>query len=131
MSLVPNDLKFTENHEWVLLEENGVARVGITDHAQAMLGDLVFIELPEEGTTLAFGEECAVVESVKAASDVYSPLSGEVIANNPALEETPETINTDPYHEGWIFKLQLADTSELDNLLDAAAYTALCAQEDD
>ena len=130
MSLIPNDLLYTESHEWVLQEGEGVISVGITDHAQGLLGDLVYVELPEVGAELAVGDECAVVESVKAASDVYTPVSGQVIEGNTSLDDTPETINEDPYHEGWLFKMKLADASDLDNLLSAEAYQALCEQDD-
>ena len=104
--------------------------IGITDHAQALLGDLVFVELPEVDDELAAGDECSVVESVKAASDVYAPVSGVVTEGNALLENEPETINTDPYQEGWLFKLKLAEPSDLENLLDAKAYQALCDQDD-
>ncbi|MEL6710765.1 MAG: glycine cleavage system protein GcvH [Pseudomonadota bacterium] len=130
MSHIPDNLKFTTSHEWVQLADDGTANIGITDHAQTLLGDLVFVELPEVGDDLAQGDECAVVESVKAASDVYAPVSGQVVACNGALEDAPETINEDPYAEGWLFRLKLSDTAELDDLLDAAAYRALCEQDD-
>ena len=126
MSLIPNDLLYTESHEWVLQEGDGMVSIGITDHAQALLGDLVFVESPEVGTELAVGDECAVVESVKAASDVFAPVSGVVVESNPLLEDAPETINEDPYQEGWLFKLKLADLSDLEGLLNADAYQALC-----
>ncbi len=122
MSNVPSELKYRETHEWVRTEEDGTVTVGITDHAQELLGDLVFVELPEPGKTVSAGGECAVVESVKAASDVYSPLSGEVVAVNEALADAPETVNDDPYGAGWLFKLRPADALELDQLLDAEAY---------
>lgn len=129
MSLIPNDLLYTESHEWVLQEGEGVISVGITDHAQRLLGDLVYVELPEVGTELAVGDECAVVESVKAASDVYTPVSGQVTEGNTSLDDAPETINEDPYHEGWLFKIKIADPSDLDSLMNAEAYQALCDQE--
>jgi glycine cleavage system H protein len=129
MSNAPNDLKYTKSHEWIRVEGDGTVTVGITDHAQELLGDMVFVELPETGASFSSGEECAVVESVKAASDVYSPLSGEITAINEALADTPETINQDPFGDGWIFKLKLEDESELANLLDADGYDAQVAEE--
>jgi glycine cleavage system H protein len=121
MSNLPTDLKYTATHEWVRINGDGTATVGITDHAQEQLGDMVFVELPELGRVLAAAEECAVVESVKAASDIYSPLAGEIVAINEALADTPELINQDPYGEGWLFRLRIDGT--LDGLMDAAAYT--------
>jgi len=129
MSQVPEDLKYTRNHEWARAEADGTVTVGITDHAQETLGDLVFVEPPEEGTEVRAEEACAVVESVKAASDVYSPIGGEVIQGNEALGDSPELVNSDPYGEGWILQIRPADPSELDNLLDAAAYQELVADE--
>jgi len=123
MSSIPSDLKYAKSHEWVRAEGD-VVTVGITDHAQELLGDLVFVDLPEVGTSVETDGECGVVESVKAASDVYSPLAGEVVEVNAALADAPETINSDPYGEGWIFKLRLADAAELDGLLDAAGYAS-------
>ena len=122
MSEIPSELLYRESHEWVRYDEDGTATVGISDHAQAQLGDMVFIELPEPGMSYEQGDACAVVESVKAASDVYAPLTGEVIENNSALEDSPELVNSDPYGDGWLFRLQLSDPSELDGLLDAEAY---------
>lgn len=122
MSNVPGDLKYTKSHEWVRIEDDGTAVVGITDHAQAALGDLVFVETPEVGATFDAGDACAVVESVKAASDVYSPLAGEVVDANGDLADTPELVNQDPYGDGWIMKLRLDDTDELEELLDADDY---------
>lgn len=130
MSNVPSELRYTKSHEWVRREDDGTVTIGITDHAQELLGDLVFVEAPEAGTSYAAGDDCAVVESVKAASDVYSPLSGEVTGANEALADSPETINSDPYGEGWIFKMSLADEGELDGLLDATAYSEQIAAED-
>ena len=130
MSNIPDNMKFTTSHEWVQLADDGTARVGITDHAQSALGDLVFVELPETGDVLARGDECAVVESVKAVSDVFAPMSGQVVACNETLVDAPETLNEDPYEEGWLFRLQLSDASELDDLLDAAAYRVLCEQDE-
>ncbi|MBK1733735.1 glycine cleavage system protein H [Halorhodospira abdelmalekii] len=129
MTQVPNDLKYTQNHEWVRLEGDGQVTIGVTDHAQESLGDLVFVEPPEAGAIVRAEEACAVVESVKAASDVYTPVSGEVVEINETLADSPELINTDPYGEGWIMRIQLADASELDTLLDAAAYQELIADE--
>ena len=130
MSNIPSDLRYTKSHEWVKQDDDGNVVVGISDHAQELLGDLVFVEVPEVGTTLSAGDDCAVVESVKAASDVYSPLNGEVVEANEALSETPELINSDPYGDGWIFKVKLSDTAELDELLDASGYDAVIAEED-
>jgi glycine cleavage system H protein len=122
MSDIPSDLLYRESHEWVRSDEDGTVTIGISDHAQAQLGDMVFIELPEPGMSYEQGDACAVVESVKAASDVYAPLSGEVIENNSALEDSPELVNTDPYGDGWLFRMQIEDKSELNGLLDAEAY---------
>jgi glycine cleavage system H protein len=129
MSNTPNELRYAKSHEWARLEDDGTVTVGITHHAQAALGDVVFVELPDIGATLAAGDEAGVVESVKAASDIYAPVSGEVIAVNEVLEDEPETINADPYHDGWFFKLRPTDDSELDNLLSAEDYDAECEQE--
>ena len=122
MSEIPAELLYRESHEWVRYDEDGSATVGISDHAQAQLGDMVFIELPEPGMSYDQGDACAVVESVKAASDVYAPVTGEVIETNSALDESPELVNNDPYGDGWLFRMQLAKPSELDGLLDAQAY---------
>jgi glycine cleavage system H protein len=127
MSTVPAELKYSESHEWVQDNGDGTVTIGITDHAQEALGDLVFVELPEVGREVAVEEACAVVESVKAASDIYSPLSGEIVEINEALVDAPETINQEPYTDGWIFKLRLADAGELAKLLDADAYTQFAA----
>ncbi len=121
MSQIPDNLKYTQSHEWIL-REGEIVTVGITDHAQELLGDLVFVELPENGTTVDAGEECAVLESVKAASDVYSPLSGEVVETNQEVADNPELVNQSPFGDGWLFKLKLNDEAELENLLDAAGY---------
>ncbi len=118
---VPTDLKYTKDHEWVRLEADGTATVGITDHAQAALGDLVFVELPKPGRALKAGEACAVVESVKAASDVYAPIAGEVLAANDTLAATPESVNQDAY-AAWLFRIKPADANALAALLDAKAY---------
>lgn len=129
MSNTPSDLKYASSHEWARLEEDGTVTVGITDHAQNALGDVVFVELPEVGRELTAGQEAGVVESVKAASDIYAPISGEVIAINEVLEDSPETINGDAYHLGWFFRIQPSDPAELDSLLDADAYQELCDDE--
>lgn len=130
MSHTPSELKYASSHEWARLEEDGTVTVGITDHAQAALGDVVFVELPEVGTVLAAGDDAGVVESVKAASDVYAPVAGEVIEINVLLEDNPEMVNTDPYNEGWFYKLQPADTEELEALLSAGDYQQQCEDED-
>ncbi|RFF27188.1 MULTISPECIES: glycine cleavage system protein GcvH [unclassified Wenzhouxiangella] len=122
MSDIPSDLRYAESHEWVSQEEEGVVKVGISEHAQEQLGDLVFVELPEEGETFGRGDACAVVESVKAASDIYCPVSGEVTVVNEALADTPEIVNNDPYGDGWLFSVKLDDSGELDDLMDAEAY---------
>ena len=129
MSNTPDDLKYTKEHEWVRDNGDGTVSVGITDHAQDSLGDLVFVELPEVGRQVASGDACAVVESVKAASDIYSPLDGEIVEANDALGDAPETINEDAYGGGWIFKLRLSAAGQLDGLLDATGYQALVAEE--
>jgi len=122
MSDIPADLKYIASHEWVRVEGDGTVTVGVTDHAQDALGDVVYVELPEIDVVLSAGDEAGVVESVKAASDIYTPLSGTVIAVNSTLEDAPEQVNSDPYGEGWFFKLRLADAGELDELLDADGY---------
>jgi glycine cleavage system H protein len=123
MSEVPSELKYTESHEWLRQEDDGLITVGISDHAQALLGDLVFVELPEAGTEFVAGDECCVVESVKAASDVYMPISGEIVEVNEALVDEPEIINTSPYDNGWLFKVK-PSANELADLMDADAYQA-------
>lgn len=130
MSNTPEELRYTKSHEWVRLRDDGTADVGITDHAQEQLGELVFVELPETGGTVSAGDDCAVVESVKAASDVYAPVAGEVVAVNESLADSPETVNESPYEDGWLFRLQPADPGELDTLLDADAYRELVAGEE-
>lgn len=129
MSHSPEELKYAASHEWARVEEDGTVTVGISDHAQDALGDVVFVELPEAGAILGAGDDAAVVESVKAASDVYAPLAGEVIEVNSALEDTPETVNTDPYQDGWFFKLKPEDITELEGLLSAEDYKARCAED--
>ena len=126
MSDIPADLKYIASHEWVRVEGDGTVTVGVTDHAQDALGDVVYVELPEIDVVLSAGDEAGVVESVKAASDIYTPLSGTVIAVNSTLEDAPEQVNSDPYGEGWFFKLRLADAAELDELLDADGYADVC-----
>ena len=126
---VPSELKYTTSHEWVRVDDD-VATIGISDHAQEMLGDLVFVELPEVGARLTAGAECAVVESVKAASDVYSPLSGEVTEVNEALADAPETINGDAFGDGWMFKLRLSEPDQLGDLLGADAYAEVMAEDE-
>lgn len=123
---IPTDLKYTKSHEWARLEADGTVSIGITDHAQELLGDLVFVELPEIGRELAAGQEAAVVESVKAAADVYAPLAGSVVDSNLALTDTPELVNQDAY-AAWLFRLRPAAASDLDALLDAAAYQEIVA----
>lgn len=124
----PEDLKYTEEHEWILIEDT-VVTVGITDFAQDALGDVVFVELPEEGTTIEAGKSFGVVESVKAVSDIYAPISGEVVGVNEELPDTPELVNTSPYEDGWMIKIRVSDTAELDGLLDADAYKAFVEEE--
>lgn len=130
MSDVPSELRVASSHEWARLEEDGTVTVGISDHAQEALGDVVFVELPDVGDSLAAGTEAGVVESVKAASDIYAPVGGEVIAINEQLEDEPETVNSDPYNDGWFFKLQPTDTAELEALLSAQDYQTQCAEEE-
>ncbi|MEK9498504.1 glycine cleavage system protein GcvH [Photorhabdus sp. P32] len=130
MSNVPAELKYAESHEWVRAEGNGEYTVGITEHAQELLGDMVFVDLPEVGDGINLGDDCAVVESVKAASDIYAPLSGEIIAVNEALNDSPELVNSEPYNEGWLFRIKAADESELSSLLDAEGYQALLDEEE-
>jgi glycine cleavage system H protein len=123
MSEIPSELRYTKSHEWLRVEDDGLITVGISDHAQELLGDLVFVELPEQGTEFVAGDECCVVESVKAASDVYMPVSGEVVEVNEALADEPEIINDSPYDNGWLFRIK-ASADEMDELLDADAYQA-------
>lgn len=130
MSHTPSELKYASSHEWARLEEDGTVTVGISDHAQEALGDVVFVELPEVGDTLAAADDAGVVESVKAASDIYAPIAGEVIAVNALLEDAPETVNSDPYNDGWFYKLQPADLSEMEKLLSAEDYEQQSAEQD-
>lgn len=129
MSNIPKHLKYTKTHEWVDVQKDGTVTMGITDHAQDLLGDVVFIDVPQAGRTLKAGEACAVVESVKAASDIYSPIAGEVIEANPALAGQPELVNKDAYGKAWMLRLKPSNPAELNNLLDASAYAAFIASE--
>jgi|SRR5690625_340479 len=126
MSHCPPELRYADSHEWARLEDSGQVTVGITDHAQEALGDVVYIELPDVGQVLKQGEVTGVVESVKAASDLYAPVSGKVVAVNEALAEAPEQINDSPYGEGWMYRIEPADAGQLDQLLSASAYLASC-----
>lgn len=130
MSNIPEDYKYTKTHEWVRAEDDGTLTVGITDHAQELLGDMVFIEVPEVGGGFHSGDDCAVVESVKAASDVYCPIDGEIIAANDALADAPEIVNKDPYGEGWLFKLKPEDDGAIEDLLNAEAYAEFVESEE-
>lgn len=130
MSNIPADLKYTKSHEWLKLNADGTALIGITDHAQDQLGDMVYVEVPDAGRGLKANEGCAVVESVKAASDVYAPVAGEVLEGNAALADSPEAVNQDPYGAGWLLKMKLADTGAVAGLMDAAAYEAFLASEE-
>ncbi|PSU32634.1 glycine cleavage system protein H [Photobacterium lutimaris] len=131
MSNIPSELKYTNTHEWVRPEGDGVFTVGITDHAQSLLGDMVFVDLPEIDAATDVGEDCAVAESVKAASDIYAPLSGFVIATNEDLEGSPELVNSDPYGDGWLFQLKVEDEGEFADLLDADSYADLVDEDSD
>ncbi len=122
MSNVPNELKYISSHEWIRLEDDGSVTIGVTDHAQELLGDVVYVELPEIDSEVALEDEIAVVESVKAASDIYAPLSGTIIEVNETLEDAPETVNSSPYDDGWMFKMKPSEPSELEGLLDAESY---------
>jgi glycine cleavage system H protein len=124
MSNIPAELKYVASHEWLRLEADGSVTVGITDHAQELLGDIVFVELPEVGANLAADEQAGVVESVKAASDIYAPIAGEVLEVNQELVDAPDTANTDPYGAAWFFRIKPANAADLDGLMDAAAYEA-------
>ncbi len=126
MKNIPGDLKFLSSHEWARVESDGTITIGISDHAQNLLGDIVFVELPEVGQALDAEADAAIVESVKAASDLYSPLSGEVIEINSLLEDQPEIVNSSPYEDGWFFKLTPSDMGELDNLLSPEDYSEVC-----
>lgn len=124
MSSIPSELKYVASHEWLRLEDDGTVTVGITEHAQELLGDIVFVELPEVGAVLDAEGDAGVVESVKAASDIYAPIAGEVVAVNEALPDAPDTANSDPYGEGWFFRMKPANADDLNQLMDAAAYAA-------
>ncbi len=130
MSEIPQDLKYTKTHEWVRLNDDGTVTVGITDHAQDQMGDMVYVEVPEAGRTLQAGEACAVVESVKSASDVYAPVSGETVEGNAALADHPEQVNQEPYGAGWLLRIRPAAGAALDHLMDAAGYGAFLADEE-
>ncbi|WP_332310136.1 glycine cleavage system protein GcvH [Photobacterium jeanii] len=127
---MPTELRFTNTHEWIRDEGDGVYTIGISDHAQALLGDMVFVDLPEIDAATDAGEECAVAESVKAASDIYAPLTGIVLEINEELEGSPELVNSDPYGDGWLFKIKAEDDGELDELLDAERYQDLIADDE-
>jgi len=129
MSDAPSHLRYTKSHEWIETVNDGTYRIGISDHAQDLLGDMVFVELPEVGQALNATDECAVVESVKAASDVYSPLSGEVVAVNEALADSPDLVNRDPYGDGWLFVVKASDESELGELMSAEQYVELSSDD--
>jgi glycine cleavage system H protein len=124
MSEIRSELKYLSSHEWARIEDDGTVTVGITDHAQAALGDVVYIELPEVGSTVTAGSEAGVVESVKAASDIFSPISGEVVAINQRLVDAPDTVNSSPYDDGWFFRVEPTDVEELEDALDAEGYSA-------
>ncbi len=130
MSEIPTELKYASSHEWARLEEDGTVTVGISDHAQQALGDVVYVEHPEVGQTVSAGAEAGVVESVKAASDIYAPLSGTITEINETLEDAPETVNQDPYGDGWFFKIEPEDPAQLDDLLDSAAYGEICEADE-
>ncbi len=131
MSDLPADYKYTKTHEWVRVEEDGTITIGITDHAQGLLGDLVYVRLPEVGQIIDTQEECVVLESVKTAEEVYSPISGEVVAINEVLEEEPELINQGAFEQGWIYKVQPSNDADMDELLSVEDYQAMIEQEDD
>lgn len=129
MSNIPDELRYATSHEWIRIEDDGNASVGISDHAQDALGDIVFVELPEPGTSVNAKDEVAVVESVKAASDIYSPVSGSIIAVNETLLDAPETVNSSPYENGWFFKIKVSDAAELEELMDTEGYSEHCEEE--
>jgi glycine cleavage system H protein len=129
MSSIPNDLRYAKSHEWAKLEGDGTVRVGISDHAQGALGDVVFVEVPAAGRKVKAGEACAVVESVKAASDIYAPLSGEIVEGNSALADAPEAVNQDPYGQGWFFRIKPNNAADVNGLLDAAGYALVLKDE--
>ena len=129
MSNIPSELKYSKEHEWLRIDGEGFAIVGITEHAQELLGDMVYIELPEVGDSVAEGDETGVVESVKAASDIYAPISGEIVEINEDLADTPEIVNTEPYDGGWLYKMSVGSESDFDELLTADEYADLIADE--
>ena len=129
MSTLPTELKYAKSHEWARKETDGTYTIGITEHAQELLGDMVFVELPEVGDTVSQAEDCAVAESVKAASDIYAPISGEVVAVNEELEDSPELVNEAAFGEGWLFRVKPSDEAELDNLLNADGYQAIIDED--
>jgi glycine cleavage system H protein len=129
MSEIPSELRYTKSHEWIRSMDDGHIEVGITDHAQGMLGDMVFVELPEVSTHIGAGDDCAVVESVKAASDVYAPVTGEIVEVNDMLQDAPETVNNDPFGDGWLFRMLPDDEAEVGELLDAEAYALVVEAE--
>ena len=129
MSNIPDDLKYASTHEWISVNEDGLVTVGISDHAQEALGDIVFVELPAAGASVNSKEEVAVVESVKAASDIYSPLTGEVVEINESLLDSPETVNASPYELGWFFKIRMENEAELDDLMNSESYSEYCDNE--
>ncbi len=131
MNDVPSELKYTPSHEWVRSDGDGIYTIGLTDHAQSLLGDMVFFELPTPEEVVDLGDDCAVAESVKAASDVYAPLSGRVLDINDALEGSPELVNHDPYGDGWLWRMRVVDDNDLDELLDAEQYQLLLDDESD
>ncbi|GAB1623035.1 glycine cleavage system protein GcvH [Agarivorans litoreus] len=130
MANIPAELRYASTHEWVRSEGDGVYTVGISEHAQELLGDMVFIDLPDVGDEIDAGDDCAVAESVKAASDIYAPLSGEVVEINEELEDSPEQVNSDAYGDGWMFKVKVSDESELENLLSAEDYAATIEEDE-
>jgi glycine cleavage system H protein len=129
MSDLPTDLKYTKTHEWLRAESDGSITVGITEHAQDQLGDMVYVELPDTGRSVSVDEACAVVESVKAASDVYAPIAGEIVAVNEELADSPEKVNQSPYGDGWLLRIKPESANALDSMLDAAAYQAVLDSE--
>ena len=129
VSNIPDELRYATSHEWIRIEDDGNASVGISDHAQDALGDIVFVELPEPGTSVNAKDEVAVVESVKAASDIYSPVSGSIIAINETLLDAPETVNSSPYENGWFFKIKVSDAAELEELMDTEGYSEHCEEK--
>lgn len=130
MSEIPSELKYARSHEWARLDDDNTVTIGITDHAQEALGDIVYVELPEVGQQITAASEAGVVESVKAASDIYAPISGTVIAVNESLEDSPETVNQDPYGDGWFFRIEPDDVAELEELLDADGYSEVCEADE-